>query len=156
MTQTAQQPVQLTLETMVAKFRGKHHDLTLPFEKLRPELEAGTGAQALANLIACKVDLVTEQESLVYRWTGQNNPFELRIPKPFDPHPQHSGEMQQQAQVQEAETTAQTTQEGSEPAGDPPAPAEQPHPLRKTLKPWRNPLQVYFQPSPNCWEIAPC
>lgn len=122
MTQTAPQPVQLTLETMLAKFRDKHQDLIAPFEKIRPELEGGTGAKALANLISCEVDVDTEQGFFVYSWTGQNSPFELRIPKPFDPHPQHSGEMQQQAQVQEAETTPQMAHEGSEPVADPPAP----------------------------------
>ncbi len=126
MTQTAKPSVQLTLETMLAKFRDKHPALIEPFEKIRPELEGGTGKQALANLISCEVDVATDQGFFVYSWTGKDNPFELRIPKPFDPHPQHSGEMQQQAQVQEAEaepeTTAQTTQEGSETVADPPAP----------------------------------
>ena len=125
MTQTVP-TVQLTLESMLAKFRDKHRDLIEPFEKIRPELEEGTGAKALANLISCEVDVATEPGFFVYSWTGQNNPFELRVPKPFDPHPQHSGEMQQQAQVQEAEPepTPQTAQDGAELAADPPAPEE--------------------------------
>ncbi len=128
MTQTAPPSVQLTLETMLSKFKDKHPALIEPFEKIRPELEGGTGKQALANLISCEVDVATDQGFFVYSWTGQNSPFELRVPKPFDPHPQHSGEMRQQAQAQEAEaepeTTAQTTQEGSEPAASPPNPPE--------------------------------
>lgn len=127
MTQTAP-TVQLTLESMLAKFKDKHPTLIEPFEKIRPELEEGTGTKALANLISCEVDVATEQGFFVYSWTGQNSPFELRVPKPFDPHPQHSGEMQQQTQVQEAEPepepTPQTTQDGAEPAVDPPAPEE--------------------------------
>ncbi len=127
MTQTAP-TVQLTLESMLAKFKDKHPTLIEPFEKIRPELEEGTGTKALANLISCEVDVATEQGFFVYSWSGQNSPFELRVPKPFDPHPQHSGEMQQQTQVQEAEPepepTPQTTQDGAEPAVDPPAPEE--------------------------------
>lgn len=121
MTQTAPPPVQLTLETMLAKFRDKHPTLIEPFEKVRPELEEGTGAQALANLIACKVVVEAEPGFFVYSWMGQNSPFELRIPRPFNPHPQHSGEMQQQAQVREAETASQTAQEGSVSVADPEA-----------------------------------
>ena len=144
MTQTVP-TVQLTLESMLAKFRDKHRDLIAPFEKIRPELEEGTGAKALANLISCEVDVKAEQGFFVYSWTGQNNPFELRVPKPFDPHPQHSGEMQQQAQVQEAEPepTPQTAQDGAELAADPPAPEEAtplaevgPEDVKKTAKPF--------------------
>ena len=144
MTQTAP-TVQLTLESMLAKFQDKHPTLIEPFEKIRPELEEGTGTKALTDLISCEVDVKAEQGFFVYSWMGQNNPFELRVPKPFDPHPQHSGELQQQAQVQEAEPepTPQTTRESAEPAADPPAPEEAtppaevgPEDVKKTAKPF--------------------
>ena len=124
MTQTSPPPVQLTLESMLAKFQDKHPTLIEPFEKIRPELEEGTGTKALTDLISCEVNVKAEQGFFVYSWMGQNNPFELRVPKPFDPHPQHSGELQQQAQVQEAEPepTPQTAQDGAEPTAESPAP----------------------------------
>ncbi len=144
MTQTAPPPVQLTLETMLAKFRDKHPTLIEPFEKVRPELEEGTGVKALANLISCEVDVATDQGFFVYSWTGQNSPFELRVPKPFNPHPQHSGEMQQQAQVQEAETTPQMAHEGSEPVADPPIPYAAAAPTKATPETVETPATGLF------------
>ena len=106
MTQTAQKPVQLTLEKVVAKFKDSRPDLIAPFEQIKPELEAGTGAQALSNLIATEVKTRSEGGLTVYCWTGKTDAFELNVAKPFDPRPQRPGEAQQ-AQVQAAHEVAQ-------------------------------------------------
>lgn len=127
MTQTVQSPIQLTLAAIVAKFRESHPSFVEPFERLKPDLEAGTGAQGLANLIGCEVDKRDEQGLSVYSWVGTKGPFELRVPKPFDPHPQRPGETQQQAQVQmepmEPEAP-QEAREAPEPREDTPEPSE--------------------------------
>ncbi len=99
MTQTAQKPVQLTLEKVVAKFRDSRPDLIAPFEQIKPDLEAGTGAQALGNLIATEVKTRSEGNLTVYCWTGKTDAFELNVAKSFDPQPQRPSEAQQQAQA---------------------------------------------------------
>lgn len=128
MTQTAQSPIQLTLAAIVAKFRESHPSFVEPFERLKPDLEAGTGAQGLANLIGCEVDKRVEQGLSVYSWVGSKGPFELRVPKPFDPHPQRPGETQQQAQVQmeplAPQAPPEAPQEAPEPREDTPEPSE--------------------------------
>ena len=101
MTQTAQKPVQLTLTTMLAKFKEGFPSLVAPFEQIKPDLEKGTGAQVLANLIGCEVEVKAEQGLTVYSWAGRSDTFELGIPKPFEPRPQRPSETQQRAQVQE-------------------------------------------------------
>lgn len=118
MTQTGQKPVQLTLAAMLAKFKDTHPQLVAPFEQIKPDLEQGTGQQALANLIHCEVEARTEQGLTIYKWEGKSNTFELSVPKPFDPHPQRSSETQQQAQVQE------------EPQAPPEAPRDTPEPAQ--------------------------
>lgn len=99
MTQSAQ-PSQITLNGMRDLFAQKFPDLVEPFDQIKPDLEEGKGAQALANVIGCEVEVKAEQGLSIYRWVGRNGPFELRIPKPFDPHPQRPSETQQQAQGQ--------------------------------------------------------
>lgn len=131
MTQTAQKPVQLTLEAMVAKFRDSRPDLIAPFEQIKPELEAGTGAQALSNLIATEVKTRFEGGLSVYCWTGKTDAFELNVAKPFDPQPQRPSEAQQQAQAQElraapavppeAPGPVQTTEAAETPPADHPS-----------------------------------
>lgn len=119
MTQTAQKPVQLTLEKVVAKFRDSRPDLIAPFEHIKPELEAGTGAQALSNLIATEVKTRSEGGLTVYCWTGKTDAFELNVAKPFDPQPQRPSEAQQQAQ--EPRAAPKVAQEPPEPAQIPEA-----------------------------------
>ena len=92
MTHVAERPIQLTLESMLARFRDKHPALVEPFERLRLELERGEGAQGLANLIGCEVEAETSGSLNIYRWRGHSGQFEMQVPGPFDP--------QQQAQVQ--------------------------------------------------------
>ena len=87
MTQTAQKPVQFTLTTMLAKFEEGFPSLVEPFERIKPDLEKGTGAQVLANLIGCEVEVRAEQDLTVYSWAGRSDIFELSIPKPFEPRP---------------------------------------------------------------------
>ena len=43
MTQTAQKPISLTLESMLAKFKESFPNLVAPFEAIKPELRAGRG-----------------------------------------------------------------------------------------------------------------
>ena len=117
-TQTAQKPVQLTLAAMLAKFQDTHPQLVAPFEHIKPDLEQGTGQQALANLIHCEVKTRTEQGLTIYTWEGRSDTFELSVPKPFNPHPQRPTETQQQAQVQE------------EPQAPPEAPQDTPEPAQ--------------------------
>lgn len=100
MTQTAQKPISLTLESMLAKFKESFPHLVAPFEAIKPELERGEGAQALANLIGCEVEAQDEQGLNLYRWEGRSGVFEMRVPKPFDPNRQRSSEPQRQAHVQ--------------------------------------------------------
>lgn len=101
MTQIAQKPISLTLESMLAKFKESFPNLVAPFEKIRPDLERGEGAQALANLIGCEVEAQDEQGLNLYRWEGKSGVFEMRVPKPFDPHSQRHVETQQQMQGEE-------------------------------------------------------
>ncbi len=114
MIQTAQKPISLTLESMLAKFKESFPNLVAPFEKIRLELERGEGAQALANLIGCEVEAQSDQGLTLYRWEGKSGMFEMRVPKPFDPNPQRLIQMQQQAQVQDEEPPAQTSQEAAQ------------------------------------------
>ena len=107
MTQTAQKPISLTLESMLAKFKESFPNLVAPFEKIRPDLERGEGAQALANLIGCEVEARDEQGLNLYRWEGRSGMFEMRVPKSFNPHPQRPSETQQQAQTQSEEPSTQ-------------------------------------------------
>lgn len=120
MTQTVQSPVQLTLEAIMAKFQESHPSFVEPFERLKPDLEAGTGAQGLANLINCKVTQRDEQGLSVYSWVGTRGPFELRVPKPFDPLPQRPSEQQQVHMQMQPEAL----QETPEPHEDTPEPSE--------------------------------
>jgi len=111
MTQTAQKSISLTFESMLAKFKESFPNLVAPFEAIKPDLERGEGAQALANLIGCEVEARPEQGLSIYRWEGRSGVFEMRVPKPFDPHPQRPGETQQQAQVQVQGEEPSTPQE---------------------------------------------
>ena len=126
MTQTAQKPVQLTLEKVVAKFRDSRPDLIAPFEHIKPDLEAGTGAQALGNLIATEVKTRSEGGLTVYCWTGKTDAFELNVDKPFGPQPQRPSEAQQQAQaapkvLSEAPEPVRTTEAAETPPADHPS-----------------------------------
>ena len=105
MTQTAQKPVQLTLEKVVAKFRDSRPDLIAPFEQIKPDLEAGTGAQALGNLIATEVKTRSEGGLTVYCWTGKTDAFELNVAKPFDPQAQRQVLPEAPEPVQTTEAT---------------------------------------------------
>ncbi len=111
MTQSAS-PSQITLSGMRDLFAQKFPDLIAPFDQAKPDLERGKGAQTLANLINCEVDVHNDQGFSTYRWTGRSGPFEMKVPKPFDPAPQHASETQQQAQVlsEEAETPHEAPQ----------------------------------------------
>jgi PRTRC genetic system protein E len=100
MTQSAE-PSQITFSAMRDLFAQKFPDRVRPFDQVKPELEAGKGAQALANLIGCEVEVRDEQGFSTYCWTGRSGPFEMKVPKPFDPAPQRPSEPQQQRQVQE-------------------------------------------------------
>jgi PRTRC genetic system protein E len=82
-------------------FAQKFPDRVGPFDQVKPDLEAGKGAQALANLIGCEVKVRDDQGFSTYCWTGRSGPFEMKVPKPFDPAPQRPSEPQQQRQVQE-------------------------------------------------------
>ena len=120
MIQTAERPIQLTLESMLAKFRDKHPALVEPFERLKLELERGEGAQPLANLIGCEVALETRGGLHVYGWQGQTGHFELHVPRPFEPQPQQQGAQEPPAVVPE-----------SVPADEPespPSPSAEPEP----------------------------
>jgi PRTRC genetic system protein E len=96
-------PSQITLSAMRDLFVQKFPDLMEPFDQVKPDLEAGKGAQALANLIGCEVEVRDDQGFSTYYWTGRSGPFEMKVPKPFDPRPQRPSETQQQAQVQSEE-----------------------------------------------------
>jgi PRTRC genetic system protein E len=100
MTQSTE-PSQITFNAMRDLFTQKFPDRVGPFDQVKPDLEAGKGAQALANLIGCEVEVRHEQGFSTYRWTGRSGPFEMKVPKPFDPAPQRPSEPQQQRQVQE-------------------------------------------------------
>jgi PRTRC genetic system protein E len=113
MTQSAS-PSQITLSGMRDLFVQKFPDLVGPFDQVKPELEGGKGAQALANLIGCEVTVHDDQGFSTYRWTGKSGPFEMKVPKPFDPQPQRTSEPQQPAQVQSVEP--EPPQEGPESA----------------------------------------
>ena len=58
----------------------------------------------MANLIGCEVEVRNDQGLSTYCWTGRSGPFEMKVPKPFDPTPQRPNETQQQAQVQSEES----------------------------------------------------
>jgi PRTRC genetic system protein E len=94
-------PSQITLSAMRDLFVQKFPDLVGPFDQVKLDLEAGKGAQALANLIGCEVEVRDDQGFSTYCWTGRSGPFEMKVPKPFDPQPQRPSEPQQQMQVQE-------------------------------------------------------
>jgi PRTRC genetic system protein E len=96
-------PSQITLSAMRDLFVQKFPDLVGPFDQLKPDLEAGKGAQALANLIGCEVEVRDDQSFSTYCWTGRSGPFEMKVPKPFDPQPPRPSETQQQAQVRSEE-----------------------------------------------------
>jgi PRTRC genetic system protein E len=97
MTQSAE-PSQITFSAMRDLFTQKFPDRVGPFDQVKPDLEAGKGAQALANLIGCEVEVRDDQGFSTYCWTGRSGPFEMKVPKPFDPQPQRP---QQQRQVQD-------------------------------------------------------
>ena len=95
MTQSAE-PSQITFSAMRDLFAQRFPDRVEPFDQVEPELEAGRGAQALANLIGCEVEVRDEPGFSTYCWTGRSGPFELKMPKPFEPTRQHPGEPRQQ------------------------------------------------------------
>lgn len=99
MTQSAE-PSQITFSAMRDLFAQKFPDRVEPLDQVKPDLEAGKGAQALANLIGCEVEVRDDQGFSTYRWTGRSGPFELKLPKPFEPAPNLPREPRQQ-QVQE-------------------------------------------------------
>ncbi len=111
-------PTQITFSAMHDLFAQKFPDLVGLFDQAKPDLEQGKGAQALANLINCEVDVQNDQGFSTYRWTGRSGPFEMRIPKPFDPQSQRLTGTQQQAQVQGKEPG--TLQEAPEVAAESP------------------------------------
>ena len=127
MTESAS-PSQITLSGMRDLFAQKFPNLVGPFDQIKPDLEAGRGAQALANLITCEVKVRDEQGLSTYHWTGKSGPFEMKVPKPFDPAPQRPNETQQQAQGQseepstphEAPRTAPESPETPEAQDEPP------------------------------------
>ena len=84
MTQRAESS-QITFSAMRDLFAQKFPDRVEPFDQAKPELEAGRGAQALANLIGCEVEVRDEPGFSTYCWTGRSGPFELKMPKPFEP-----------------------------------------------------------------------
>jgi hypothetical protein len=59
MTQSAS-PSQITLSAMRDLFVQRFPDRVKPFDQVKPDLEGGTGAQALANLIGCEVEVRDE------------------------------------------------------------------------------------------------
>ena len=127
MTQSAEAS-QITFSAMRDLFAQKFPDRVGPFDQIKPELESGKGAQALANLIGCEVEGRDEQGFSTYCWTGRNGPFELKMPKPFDPTPRRPSEPQQQMQVQEhvQEAVEKPVDVPPEQAGEsPPAELEQ-------------------------------
>lgn len=144
MTQTAPKPVQLTLEAMLAKFKADRPQLVEPFEKVKPELEAGKGAKALANLLSLEVDMKTEPSFFVYSFVGSAGTFELRTPRPFDPQPQRHNETQQQAQAQEAEASPEVAQEASKPAVTTPELTEATPPAEKPPEAVEEPVPGLF------------
>jgi PRTRC genetic system protein E len=111
-------PSQITLSAMRDLFVQKFPDRVKPFDQVKPDLEGGTGAQVLANLIGCEVEVRDDQGFSTYCWTGRSGPFEMKVPKPFDPVPQRASEPQQQAQVQseEPETPHEAPQSAPESA----------------------------------------
>jgi PRTRC genetic system protein E len=115
MTQSAS-PSQITLSGMRDLFVQKFPDLVEPFDQVKPELEGSKGAQAVANLIGCEVTVHDDQGFSTYRWTGRSGPFEMKVPKPFDPQPQRASEPQQQAQVQNEEPEPETPHEAPQSA----------------------------------------
>ena len=127
MTQSAE-PSQITFSAMRDLFAQKFPDRVGPFDQVKPALEAGRGAQALANLIGCEVEVRDEPGFSAYCWTGRSGPFELKMPKPFEPAPQRPSEPQQQVQdlVEEPvalpDEAAPTQIEQSQPAEPEPAP----------------------------------
>ena len=127
MTQTTEPPVLLTLESMLGRFRDKHIALVGPFEDLKPELERGEGAQPLANLIGCEVDLETRGGLHVYGWRGQTGRFELQVPRPFDPEHRRREPEEPSA----VPTTGEATPPGPSAEPEPPAappPGAEPEP----------------------------
>ena len=135
MTQSAS-PSQITLSAMRDLFVQKFPDRVKPFDQVKPDLEGGTGAQALANLIGCEVEVRDDQGCNTYCWTGRSGPFEMKVPKPFDPVPQRVSEPQQQAQVQSEESevlheepwrTLKSSATSEQARADPPAPPEEGH-----------------------------
>ncbi len=113
MTQSAS-PSQITLSAMRDLFAQKFPDRVGPFDQVKLDLEAGKGAQALANLIGSEVEVRDDQGFSTYCWTGRSGPFEMKVAKPFDPQPQRPSETQQQAQVRSKEP--ETPQEAAQSA----------------------------------------
>ena len=135
MTQSAE-PSQITLSAMRDLFVQKFPDRVKPFDQVKPDLEGGTGAQALANLIGCEVEVRDDQGCNTYCWTGRSGPFEMKVPKPFDPQPQRVSEPQQQAQVQSEESEVlheepwralKSSATSEQARADPPAPPAEGH-----------------------------
>ena len=107
MTETVQKPRQLSLAELQSLI-DKRPDLIKPFELAKPKLEAGTGQQDLANLIACEVGLRQEDGLYLYSWQGTNGAaYELRLPKAFDPQPIRADQPQRQTQGQASEPTTE-------------------------------------------------
>ena len=126
MTQSAE-PSQITFSAMRDLFAQKFPDRIEPFDQVKPDLEAGRGAQALANLIGCEVEVRDEPGFSTYCWTGRSGPFELRMPKPFEPAPHRPSEQQQVRELVEEPVAlpveaAPEQAEESSPAEPEPAP----------------------------------
>lgn len=139
MTQTTQKPTVLTYDKLHAKFEEKFPQLIAPLEQAKDKLERGEGAQDLANIISCQVDMREESTSFVYTWTGQaGQAFEYPVLKPFNPtperKPQEAPEAHEEQQAQQeaanppeaAETDAGATDEAQEPSEPTPEPDEAP------------------------------
>lgn len=133
MTQSAETS-QITLSGMRELFAQKFPDLVGPFDQIKPELERGAGAQALANLIGCEVEVRDDQGFSTYCWTGRSGPFELRMPKPFEPvlHPLSEPRQQQVQDLVEEPVALPVEAAPSEVEQSPPAEPEPAPPAATT------------------------
>lgn len=88
MTETVENPKQLSLGELQTLFEQSYPQLVEPFKLTKPRLENGTGQQDLTNLIGCGVALRQESGLHIYSWSGtKGNAHEMRVPRAFDPQP---------------------------------------------------------------------
>ena len=82
MTVTAAQPSLLTVGELREMFARKAPEHLPKFDQVKADLTEPSGATKLSELIQKPVETDTTPENIIYRWTGRDRAFEMKVPLP--------------------------------------------------------------------------